>query len=39
LTDASDAKRTLAVIDLLKNDDNVIFAEPAYALLSTMHKE
>lgn len=39
LADASDAKHTLAVIDLLKNDDNVIFAEPAYALLSSMHKE
>lgn len=39
LVNASDAKHTLAVIDSLKNDANVIFAEPAYALLSSMRKE
>jgi hypothetical protein len=33
------AKHLLDVIGLLKKDDNVIFAEPAYALLSSMHTE
>lgn len=33
------AKHLLDVIELLKKDGNVIFAEPAYALLSSMRSE
>jgi hypothetical protein len=32
-------KRPLDAVELLRKDSNVIFAEPAYALLSTMHEE
>jgi hypothetical protein len=39
LESASDVKHTLAVIESLRKDSNVIFAEPAYALLSSMHEE
>ncbi len=34
-----DAKQALAVVESLKKDPNIIFAEPAYALLSSMHVE
>ena len=33
------AQQLLAVVESLKNDHRVIFAEPAYALLSSMHKQ
>jgi hypothetical protein len=33
------AKHLLDVVELLRKDNNVIFAEPAYALLSSMHVE
>jgi hypothetical protein len=39
LENASDTEHALAVIESLRKDSNVIFAEPAYALLSKMHKE
>ncbi|CAG7856468.1 hypothetical protein MCAMS1_00965 [biofilm metagenome] len=39
LESASDANHALAVIESLRQDSNVIFAEPAYALLSSMHEE
>lgn len=39
LESASDVKHTLAVIESLRQDSNVVFAEPAYALLSSMHEE
>lgn len=32
-------KQLLDTIDLLRKDSNVIFAEPAYALLSSTHTE
>jgi hypothetical protein len=32
-------KGSLDAVELLRKDSNVIFAEPAYALLSTMHDE
>jgi hypothetical protein len=32
-------KRLLDVVDSLRKDSNVIFAEPAYALLSSTHRE
>jgi hypothetical protein len=34
-----DAKHLLAVVDLLRKDTGIIFAEPAYALLSSTHTE
>lgn len=33
------AKHLLDVVELLRKDNNVIFAEPAYALLSSAHSE
>lgn len=39
LESSVDAKHTLAVIDTLRKDSGVIFAEPAYALLSSMHTD
>ncbi len=39
LQPAVDSKQTLAVVESLRQDSKVIFAEPAYALLSSMHME
>jgi hypothetical protein len=33
------SKHLLEVVELLRKDSNIVFAEPAYALLSSMHAE
>ncbi len=39
LENSTPSKQLLDVVEALRNDSNVIFAEPAYALLSSMHPE
>jgi hypothetical protein len=35
----TDAKHLLEIVDLLRKDSSVVFAEPSYALLSSVHTE